>query len=105
MGLRSSLLSLEDRNPRIALQAEGDTCGVPGIIQYRDHMVTELARQHRRAEPRPECLGPNAGRPGVGVGARVAYPSPANDLLRHDRLEADAQPLLLGDPIGVLNDP
>ncbi len=45
MGLRSSRLSLEDRDPRIALQAEGDARGVLRILQHRDQVVTELARR------------------------------------------------------------
>ena len=76
--------------------------GVLRIVQHRDQVVTELAGRQRRAEPGQERLGLDAHRPRVGAGRLVADPGPADDLLRHDRLEADAQPLLLGDPVGVL---
>ena len=68
MGLRSSRLSLEDRDPRIALQAEGEARGVLRIVQHRDQVVTELAGRHRRAEPGQERLGLDAHRPRVGAG-------------------------------------
>ena len=36
MGLCSSRLSLEDRNPSIALQAEGEARGILRIVEHRD---------------------------------------------------------------------
>ena len=35
-GLCSTRLSLEDRNPRIALQAEGEARGILRIVEHRD---------------------------------------------------------------------
>ena len=61
-------VSLEDRDPRIALQAEGEARGVLRIVQHRDKVVTELAGRHRRAEPGQERLALDAHRPGVGAG-------------------------------------
>src|SRR5204862_5708840 len=63
--------------------------------------LTKPARRQRRPEPRQERLALDAYRPRVRARRLVANPGPANYLLRHDRLKADAQPLLLGDPIRV----
>ena len=76
MGLRSSRLSLEDRDPRIALQAEGDARGVLWILQHRDQVVTELAGRKRRAEPGQVRLALDALRAGVGVSAASPTPVP-----------------------------
>src|SRR2546430_13146144 len=56
MGLRSSRLSLENRDPGIALQAEREACRVLRIVQYRDQMVAVLAGGAPPAPPRPEKL-------------------------------------------------
>jgi hypothetical protein len=61
-------------------------------------MVAEFAGRQRRAEPRQERLAVQARCLGVDAGGVVADPSPADDLLRYDRLEADAERLLLGYP-------
>jgi hypothetical protein len=62
MGLRSSRLSLEDHDPRIALQAEGEARGVLRIVQHRDQVLIKLARRHWCAEPGQERLALNAHR-------------------------------------------
>ena len=62
MGLRSSRLSLEDRDPGIALQAEGEAVGILRVVQHRDNFLTELAGRHRRAEAGQERLGLDAHR-------------------------------------------
>jgi hypothetical protein len=74
MGLRSSCLSLENGNPRIALQAEGDARGVSRIFQHRDQVVTELTRRQRRAEPGQIRVAIDTRRARVGVSAGVADP-------------------------------
>jgi hypothetical protein len=54
--LRSSRLSFEDRDPRIALQTEGGARTIPRIFQHRDQVVTELAAEaapNRQIRPRP----------------------------------------------------
>ena len=42
MSLRSSRLSFEDRDPRIALQTEGGARTIPRIFQHRDQVVDAL---------------------------------------------------------------
>src|SRR5260370_38763421 len=75
---------------------------VPWVVKHRNNFFAKLPGRHRRAEACQKRLGLDARRPGVSVGARIADPGAADDLLRHDRLEADAQALLLGDAVGVL---
>ena len=75
--------------------------GVLRIVQHRDQVIAELAGRQRRAEPGQVRLALDAHRARVGVGAGVADPGPADDLQRHDCLEADPELLLLRDAIGV----
>ena len=61
-------------------------------------MLAKFARRQRRAEPRQERLAIEARRFGIDAGGVIANSGPADDLLRHDRLEADAEPLLPCNP-------
>ena len=63
IGLRSSRLVLENRDPRIALQAEGEARSRTADRPAPRPVVTELAGRHRRAGPGQERRGLEAHRP------------------------------------------
>jgi hypothetical protein len=102
MGVRSSRLSLKDRDSRISLQTEGDAGNVLGIVQHRDQIVAKLPGRQRRTEPGQISLALQAHRPRVGAGGLVADTGPADDLHGQDCLEVNTQCFLLGDPVRVL---
>src|SRR5207253_10075258 len=99
--LRSSRCSLEYGDPGVALEPEGEGFSVFRVFQHGNHLLAELPGRHRRAEAGQERFGLDAHRVRISVGAGVANASAANDLLRHDCLEADPEMLLLRDAVGV----
>ena len=72
MGLGSSGLSFEDRDPGIALQSEGDARGIFRVFEEGNHFLAELPRRQRRTEARQELLRLHARGTRVGAGACVA---------------------------------
>ena len=58
--LRSSRRSLEDGDPRIALEPEGQALGILRIVQHGDNFLAELPGRHRHAEALQELCGLNA---------------------------------------------
>ena len=101
MGLRSSRRSLKDGNLGIALQADGKGLGILRVVQHGSNFVAEVPRRHRRAEASHEFFGLDANGARIGVGARVTDAGPADDLLRHDRLEEHM--VAGGDVAGMLS--
>jgi hypothetical protein len=71
---------------------------VARIGGYRDHVIPDLARRHRRAETRKERLEADPSSARVSLGRRVPEIGVANDLLRDDRLKVEAEVECRGPP-------
>jgi len=89
--LRSSRRSLEYADPGVALQPEGEAVSIFGVFQHGYHLLAELAGRHRRAKAGQKRFGLYTHGLRIGGGAGVADPGAADDLLRHDRLEAGSR--------------
>ena len=68
----SSWRSLEDCDPGITLETEGDTLGIFWVVEERNNFLAELPGRQRRTEARQEFFRLNAHGVRVGVGARIA---------------------------------
>src|SRR6202035_1076109 len=98
---RSSRRSLEQGYSRVALEPEGKALGIFRVVQYGNNFLAEIPRRHRCAEAGEICLDVEAHRSGIRIGAGITDPGAADDLLGHDRLEADPEVLLFRDAVGV----
>ena len=87
----SGCRGLNDCDPRIALESEGEAVGIFRVVQHGNHFFAELPWRHRRAEARQELFELDAPGARIGVGARVADAGAADNLQRHDGLEPDSE--------------
>ena len=71
------------------------------VVQHGNNLLAELPRRNRRAEAGYELFGLHAHGVRVGVGPRVANSGAKDHLLRHDRLEADPEAILLRNTVGI----
>src|SRR5258705_10596013 len=79
---QSRCLSLKHRDPRIALQTEGDALGIFRVDEERNNFLTELPRWERRTEAGQKLLGFDAYGARIGVGAGVTDSGATDDLQR-----------------------
>src|ERR1700722_15874011 len=70
---------------------------VAALFWHTSNLIAELLRRHRRAEAGYELFRLHAHGVRVGVGAGIVDPGAEHHLLRHNRLEADPEALLLRD--------